>query len=322
MKRQTISRKHYLVQAFWLGVTILLSFIFLIKISFSTEASPLKKSNALPDLSGLVWLKNDQFLGVLDRKDQKSPRVISINLPESPQGITWQPLEINWQKMGPLPLDLESITSVAKTDLFIVAESSNQPKHLGNLWLMETKNSTLKPVEITNWPKSIENIEAIATAKLGDQHYFFYAERAENKPQTSICWTTLSLQPFQIGDCHAVTFSSPDKTAGIRQISDLAVDDLGNIYISSAFDPNQDNGPFTSSVWKIGQFSLDLSGIASISLFSEPKNIGNFDGFKVEALALRPIATKNPEIFIGTDDENYGGVVRLLPPQSDQVKGP
>jgi hypothetical protein len=33
----------------------------------------------------------------------------------------------------------------------------------------------------------------------------------------------------------------------------------------------------------------------------------------VEAIAVRQAAGGNPEIFVGTDDENYGGIIRRLP---------
>ena len=37
------------------------------------------------------------------------------------------------------------------------------------------------------------------------------------------------------------------------------------------------------------------------------------DGLKVEGLALRENGDREPDIFFGTDDENYGGILRLVP---------
>ena len=78
------------------------------------------------------------------------------------------------------------------------------------------------------------------------------------------------------------------------------IDASGTIYIASAFDPNQDNGPFKSSVWKIGKVKLDQTNLPQINLVQENQAIAEIDGFKVESLALRP--TPN------------GGTIRLLPP--------
>lgn len=297
-------------------------FMVIVAIALFAYSSPannishLETSRNLPDLSGLAWLKEDNFLAVHDSKsvDVHQPRVSLITLPQSSKGLEWRPLNINWQSVDGVAMDLESITPIPDTNFFILAESSHYQKHRGRLFLMKFENSTLKPIAITNWPQNIINIEAIATTKLNNQFYFFYAERGADQPSTNICWTTLSLEPFSIGDCRATNFKTPDLTPHIRQISDLAIDASGTIYIASAFDPNQDNGPFKSSVWKIGKVELDQTNLPQINLVPENHAIAEIDGFKVESLALRPSVNQEPEIFIGTDDENYGGTIRLLPP--------
>jgi hypothetical protein len=302
---------------------VLLGFIVVIVaialFTYSSSAnniSHLETNRNLPDLSGLAWLKQDSFLAVHDSKslDPHQPKVSLITLPQSSKGLEWRPLNINWQSVDGVAMDLESITQIPETNFFILAESSNYQKHRGRLFLMKFENSTLKPIAITNWPQNIINIEAIATTKLNNQFYFFYAERGAEQPSTNICWTTLSVEPFSIGDCHATSFSTADPTPHIRQISDFAIAASGNIYIASAFDPNQDNGPFKSSVWKIGKVELDQTNLPQINLVQENHAIAEIDGFKVESLALRPSVNQEPEIFIGTDDENYGGTIRLLPP--------
>jgi hypothetical protein len=317
--------KNYdLSQNFRLGllgfVMIIVAIAFQITIfafsSFAQTITNLETGKNLPDFSGLTWLKEDSFLAVHDSKslDPNQSRVSLITLPKSSQGLEWRPLTINWESVGGIAMDLESISKIPETNLFILAESSNYKKHRGRLFLMKFENSTLKPIAVTNWPQNIINIEAIATTKLNNQFYFFYAERGADQPSTNICWTTLSLEPFSIGKCHATNFKTPDPTPHIRQISDIKIDASGNIYIASALDPNQNNGPFKSSVWKIGKVELDQTNLPQITLAQNNNAIAEIDGFKVESLALRPSVKKEPEIFIGTDDENYGGAIRLLPP--------
>ena len=311
------------------SVTRLIIFLIIFQITifiFPSVAQVITNTETgktLPDLSGLVWLKEDSFLAVHDSKnlDSNQPRVSLITLPQSAKGLSWQPLTIDWETVGGIAMDLESITPIPDTNLFILAESSNYQKHRGRLFLMKFDNSTLKPIAVTNWPKDIIDIEAIATTKINNQTYFFYAERGADQPSTNICWTTLSLEPFTIGKCHPTQFSTADPTPHIRQISDIKIDASGNIYIASAFDPNQDNGPFKSSVWKIGQVELDQTNLPQINLTQNNNAIAEIDGFKVESLALRPRQNQEPEIFIGTDDENYGGVIRLLPPVDIRQKG-
>jgi hypothetical protein len=41
--------------------------------------------------------------------------------------------------------------------------------------------------------------------------------------------------------------------------------------------------------------------------------LGNLDGLKVERIAIREKVESGNQIYIGTDDEHYGGILRLLP---------
>ncbi|MEB3311255.1 MAG: hypothetical protein VKJ02_13585 [Snowella sp.] len=301
-----------------LGTVMIVAAIALLSYSsLAQNINNVETKPNLPDLSGLAWLQDDQFLAVHDSKskDPQQPRVSLITLPHSSAGITWQPLNIDWEKVGGVALDLESMARIPQTDSFILAESGNHQDHSGRLFLMQFQNSTLTPIAVTNWPKTIgdSNIEGIAVDRFQDNYYLLYGDRAGGKPKTEICITSLSLEPFRMGNCQLTAFTTPDKTPQIRHISDLVIDDIGNLYIASAFDPNQDNGPFKSSVWKIGKIILDRHHSPIIQLTSSPDAIAEIDGFKVESLAIRPIQNQLPEIYIGTDDENYGGVIRLLP---------
>ena len=81
----------------------------------------------------------------------------------------------------------------------------------------------------------------------------------------------------------------------------------------AAFDPegtvpNPDIGPFRSAVFKIG--TVDAFGVV---LDTEPTVHAVVDGFKVESVAVRENGN-GVELFIGTDDEDYGGTLRPLPP--------
>jgi hypothetical protein len=49
-----------------------------------------------------------------------------------------------------------------------------------------------------------------------------------------------------------------------------------------------------------------------LSLERGPRRLATVDGLKVEGRAVRRIAG-SPQIVIGSDDEDYGGVIRPLP---------
>lgn len=70
--------------------------------------------------------------------------------------------------------------------------------------------------------------------------------------------------------------------------------------------PDPDNGPFRSVVYQIGAMQAD-----GISLAQEPAIVAVLDGLKVESLAIDESGDA-PALYIGTDDENYGGILRVL----------
>jgi len=63
-----------------------------------------------------------------------------------------------------------------------------------------------------------------------------------------------------------------------------------------------------NAVFKIGV----VSGVGVV-LDDEPTLIATLDGFKTESVSVRN--NGQIEVFAGTDDENYGGTMRLLPSQ-------
>jgi hypothetical protein len=269
----------------------------------------------LPNLSGLIWLEGEQFLSVQDSKNNKRQKPYISLLTITDAKATWQPLILNWEKLGKktdAPSDLESITRIPRSNYFIAAESGYEQTTQGRLFLLEWKKDSLMPIAVMNWPKNIRNVEGIAAIELQGKTYLLYGERLGKEGMTELCWSTLSLKPFSLGDCNLVRYPSPDPHQQFRAISDLALDDQGNLYQASAYDPDQDNGPFASSVWQVGIFKLDEDGKPTLEPFAKPKPLAEIEGYKVEALTLRK-TPNGQQIWIGTDDENFGGTIRLLP---------
>ncbi|MFM7382508.1 MAG: hypothetical protein ACKO1W_05580 [Microcystaceae cyanobacterium] len=269
----------------------------------------------LPNLSGLTWLEGGQFLSVHDSKDKQGKKPAISLLTITDKQATWQPLTLNWEKLGAktdAPSDLESMTRIPRSNYLIAAESGYEQTAQGRLFLLEWKQDALIPIAVINWPKNIRNIEGIAATELQGKTYLLYGERVGKEGTTELCWSTLSLQPFRLGDCNLVRYPSPDPHPQFRAISDLALDDQGNLYQASAYDPDQDNGPFASSVWQVGIFQLGEDGKPTIKPLAKPKPLAEIRGYKVEALTLRQ-TPKGQQVWIGTDDENFGGTIRLLP---------
>jgi hypothetical protein len=294
-----------------LGILVLVLAFSWGQLSFS-QPSRLLGTNA-PDLSGLAWVKGDLFIGVHDTKnkgeksDLSQPRVSLLQLPTGKNPLTWQVLAVDWPKPWGLSNDLESITSIAETNLFLLAESGEK-KPFQRLFLLSYNQQKVKIIEQINWPTAVENVEAIAISKQGDGYLFIYAERADSQASTDIRWTNITFNPLKFGEFQSITFRSPFGSGeNIRPISDLAVDNQGNIYISSAYDPDS-AGAFRSAVYCIG----NITDENTLFIASNPQKIGEIDGAKVEAVTTRKSPQGKIEVFFGTDDENYGGFMRSL----------
>jgi hypothetical protein len=141
---------------------------------------------------------------------------------------------------------------------------------------------------------------------------FLYAERADSLPSTKLRWATLSLNPLKIGKFDEITYEGVDPVGkGARPIVAMDVDSDGFIYIVSAYDPGSDDGPYRSVVWRIGKMIVGGDGNPQVEL---RKNIrlANLDGLKVESIAVRESDKDGKQIYVGTDDEHFGGIIRLL----------
>ncbi|MFF3171932.1 hypothetical protein ACFVQ0_04880 [Streptomyces sp. NPDC057900] len=107
----------------------------------------------------------------------------------------------------------------------------------------------------------------------------------------------------------AVPFPNEDE---VRHASDLKVLDDGTVMVSSASDPNVDDGPFASAVYEAGRLTVNAAHDAVLRL--KPKDdlvpfalFTKRDNRKIEAIAFAP----DRLTVWGTDDENYGGSVRF-----------
>jgi hypothetical protein len=165
----------------------------------------------------------------------------------------------------------------------------------------------------------VSNVEGAAVAHVGEQLIFVFAERAEGQRSTPLRWASLTVRPLAFGSFQEVTFTSPDPTGPYaRPVTAIEIDESGRIYVASGVDPGNDNGPFRSVIWRIGRIEADGSGKPGVILDERPQRLATLDSLKVEGLVLRQEADGDPDIFIGTDDENYGGILRLVPSERDR----
>ncbi len=301
-------------------VVIALSTAMLMGCATTIPAHPqgVARASTLPDLSGLAWVEDDLFIGVHDAKRNSEkyywPRISLVRLPKSElEGVTWQSLDLKFPGPEGPSSDLESASRIPGGKGFLFAESGQEGEGARRIFFAVYRSGTLNIESQVTWSVPVENVEATEVCQVGRQLVFLYAERAEGLPATKLKWATLSLDPLEFGAFKEVTYEGVDPVGkGARPIVALAVDTDGFIYSVSAYDSGNDDGPFRSVVWRIGKMIADEKGNPQVEL-DEGKRLATLDGLKVESIAVRESDKGGKQVYVGTDDEHYGGIIRLLP---------
>jgi hypothetical protein len=214
-----------------------------------------------------------------------------------------------WPDPDGAPNDLESVAAIPGTDSFLIVESSYRDNRFGRI-LRVTADGEL--LSFTSLIPPVTNVEGTAVAKVGERLVFLDSERGEDQADTSIRWFELRLDPLTLGQPRSTELRLPEPAGkGHRHISALEVDGQGRIFAVSTADPGN-AGPFRSIVWEIGKVE-ESADLPAVTLLREPRRLATVDGFKVEALAACTGADGKERLFIGTDDEDYGGAIRPLP---------
>lgn len=285
------------------------------------ESAANSRASLLPDVSGLAWIGGDRFLAVHDAKfpdEASSPRVSLLARPVDLTGIRWSPIAVDFP--GKPASDLESVARVpgpGGRPRVLVAESTEEVAEKPfsrRIFLLEVTGDSAVVVDHTDWPVPTRNVEGVAISEAGGSLVFLFAERAHGERSSEIRWAELTLEPLAFGPFRtAGAFASPGPTGPIaRPVSALEVDAGGAIYAASAEDPDDDNGPFRSAVYRIGRV-VTADGRPAVELDAQPTLLARLDGLKVESLAAREMPGGPLELWVGVDDENYGGTIRPLP---------
>lgn len=312
-KKNAIRLQRPFYEIIFLYTTILTIFF-----SGPVDAHELARAWVLPDLSGMAWVEDDLFIGIHDAKHNPEkynwPRVSFVRPPRSElHGVIWKSLDLKFPGPEGRSSDMESACRVPGGKAFLFAESGQEGEHDRRIFYAVYNNGMLQIESHIVWPVDIKNVEATEVCRVGDRMVFMYAERADSLPSTKLRWAALSLNPLKIGQFEEITYKGVDPVGkGARPIVALDIDSDGFIYIVSAYDSGSDDGPYRSVVWRIGRMIADKDGNPQVRL-GKHKRLANLDGLKVESIAVREPGEGGKQIYVGTDDEHYGGIIRLLP---------
>ncbi|MEO0795399.1 MAG: hypothetical protein AAFX93_09565 [Verrucomicrobiota bacterium] len=291
--------------------------VVLLSVEMSAQA-PLgfRRASFLTDISGLAWIDGDRFLAVHDAKadDEKlDPRISILYLPSNDTGIRFRSRSLRYR--GELSNDLESIAAIPGTNQYLLCESGDSDFDGSDdelrIYKVEVVRNSVRILDRINWPAPIFNVEATTIGKLGDAYVFIYAERAEGEPTTEVNWAPFNPNDLTFGEFQSVTYENPDPDSFNRAIVGFSLSSDNEIYSVASYDPDVDNGPFAGGVYRIGV--LEDDGGPVITLYDDPVLEGIIDGFKSESIAIRETQADGLEIFVGFDDENFGGTIRQMP---------
>lgn len=292
------------------------------RLDARAQADLERRTEPMPDVSGLAWVERDTFLAVHDAKNPEEnhlPRVSLLRLPRSSEGVSWRPLDVAWPAPAAKSSDLESVARIPGTSLFLLVESGEGGRggrRFGRIFLAALDGESLTIRSATEFPYPVKNVEGSAVSRLGGRLVFMWAERGDGQAGTQLSWADLQLEPFKLG-APRQTFFRPAHSTGKhwRPVSAIDVDGQGQVFIASAYDPEDDGGPFASVIWRAGQVRVNRAGLVTVELLGAPRQVARLDGLKVEGLAIRERGRGVGELFVGVDDENYGGALRQIPNQ-------
>ena len=305
----------------------LLLILFLPMLAAATNVEPVRlpqspePSLPLLDLSGMAWVEGNRFLVVHDSKnpeERERKRLSFVWLPNSAAGLSWKSIDPDWNSPLGISNDLESIARIPDTDLYLMVESGEgrfQGQVCQRVFLTEVKGESVRIVGSIALPVPVHNVEGSVVMRFGEQLFFLFAERADHQVYTDVWISELRLDPLRLG-APRLTRYRPRRFTGRnwRPVSALELDSRKQLYVASTYDPDDDDGPFHSVIWRVGRVRVNRRGVVYLSMSPKPQQLAVLDGLKVESLAIREERGKL-ELFAGTDDENYGAVLRRIPLQ-------
>ncbi|MEE1807749.1 hypothetical protein [Streptomyces sp. BE133] len=247
---------------------------------------------------------------VRDNKGDGESRVATVRLRPGRAPVT---TELLW--LGVLPKDLEALDAVpGRAGHYIALASNGDAYHI----LVANGRATVQggPVTVPE-RRDGDNYESFALHRDRSGRVFaVWATRGSGALKAVVRAASARVGTYGLDfgsptarQEFAVPFPNEDE---VRHISDLKVLADGSVLVSSASDPNVDDGPFSSAVYNAGRLTVDGAHHAVLRLrktdeLTPLRRFTKQDDRKIEAIAF----PRDGRAIWGTDDENHGGWVRF-----------
>ena len=251
-------------------------------------------------ISGIATTTSeDTYLVVHDnkKKDQLRAGLVNLSADSLYSGLGWP--------VKDLPIDLEALTNISgMKDQYIAMGSWGFC-----YWLaLDLSTNRLKLIKEFRIPGSGPplNLESLVLWFAGDSWYIAWAHRGSVEEPSILFWGLIDIfsENISIQVEDSVLVEVPWPIMAKRNMSDMVLDNNGNLWTSATSDPG-DDGPYESGIYKIGKFQKQNDKMEFFIADSFPKQFV-FQRNKVEALTI----AGNKTVF-ATDDENLGAAINI-----------
>ena len=251
-------------------------------------------------ISGIATTTSeDTYLVVHDNKKKGQLRAGLVNLSADSlySGLGWP--------VKDLPIDLEALTNISGMKDQYIAMGSWGFCYWLALDLNTNRLNLIKEFRIPGSGPPL-NLESLVLWFAGDSWYIAWAHRGSVEEPSILFWGLIDIfsENISIQVIDSVLVEVPWPIMAKRNMSDMVMDNNGNLWTSATSDPG-DDGPYESGIYKIGKFQKQNDKMEFFIADSFPKQFV-FQRNKVEALTI----AGNKMVF-ATDDENLGAAINI-----------
>ena len=286
----------------WLVTTVLIAASIAHASTISDGWSPSGKG-ITGNLSGLAVGRDGALYAVHDNKLPGEPRLSRVGGRDTSHELH----TLIWQG-DELPIDLEALSEIpGRDDEFLALASEGKVFHL------HIVGETARVLGSFRLPGAkpflANNYESLRLQTLHGETVAVWAHRGGLGRDALIFVAPFHLARYQFGAGTVYRLRAPWPESHRRDASDVVILRSGEVLVSAASDPG-DDGPFSSTLYRLGALSRSVSGIwelpATPTRHLVPREaVGARYARKIEALAVR-----RGNLVLGTDDENDGGWIR------------
>ncbi|HYJ05215.1 MAG TPA: hypothetical protein VEX43_08775, partial [Chthoniobacterales bacterium] len=291
--------------------------------STKTSSQPKPKAASLTDrwhkvgdgklmgIGGMALLgRESDSLSFLIVHDNKNAGEARAGILRCQRGSEPKYARLDWPGAA-LPVDLEALAAIPGAQgEYLAATSKGQVYRIKASSSQQSIESVQKLAKDIPGATGVSEIEGFALATLGDIIVAAWADRGDDEKAATFSWARFDATRNELTGAESTTIKVPWPEKDARDVSDIRIDSAGAVFITSAYESNDDatDATFASAVYVAGVLKLE-GGQIRFSANAELTRLYHFDGRKIEALEL--VSGAKGGLALATDDEHQGSSVYL-----------